>query len=65
MTCKMIGLAGSVLYEFIPNAPWSQAIQGTLEQEFRNNPEGNSHDQLTYHYAAFLAAHKSMKSRNH
>ncbi|MFA5923978.1 MAG: hypothetical protein WC856_22260 [Methylococcaceae bacterium] len=61
---KMIGLAGRVLYEFIPKAPWSQAVQGTLEQEFRNNPEGNSHDQLKYHYAAFLAAHQSIKSTN-
>jgi hypothetical protein len=62
---KMIALAGKVLYEFIPKAPWSQAVQGTLEQEFRNNPDGNSHDQLRYHYAAFLAAHQSIKSLNY
>ena len=61
---KMIGLAGRVLYEFIPKAPWSQAVQGTLEQEFINHPNGNSHDQLTYHYAAFLAAHQAIKSRH-
>ena len=62
---KMIGLAGTVLYEFIPKAPWSQAVQGILEQEFRDNPEGNSHAQLTYHYAAFLAAHQSIESKNY
>jgi hypothetical protein len=59
---KMIGLAGSVLYDFIPNAPWAQAVQGTLEQEFINHPDGNSHNQLTDHYAAFLAAHQAIKS---
>jgi hypothetical protein len=61
---KMIGLAGSALYEFIPKAPWSQAVQGTLEQAYRNHPDGNSHDQLTYHYAAFLAAHQTIKARS-
>ncbi len=60
---KMIGLAGRVLYDFIPKAPWSQMVQGILEQEFRNHPDGNSHDQLTDHYAAFLAAHQAIKSR--
>jgi hypothetical protein len=55
---KVIGLAGKVLYDFIPKAPWAQAVQGTLEQEFISNPYGNSHDQLRYHYAAFLAAHQ-------
>jgi hypothetical protein len=60
---KMITLAGSVLYDFIPKAPWSQMVQGILEQEFRNHPNGNSHDQLTYHYAAFLAAHQAIKAR--
>ncbi len=60
---KMISLAGSVLYDFIPKAPWSQMVQGILEQEFRNHPDGNSHDQLTDHYAAFLGAHQAIKSR--
>jgi hypothetical protein len=59
---KMIGLAGKLLYEFIPKAPWAQAVQGTLEQEFTSNPYANSHDQLTYHYSAFLAAHKALKA---
>jgi len=58
---KVTGLAGKVLYDFIPKAPWAQAVQGTLEQEFISNPYGNSHDQLRYHYAAFLAAHQQNK----
>lgn len=62
---KMIRLAGRVLYEFIPKAPWSQMVQGILEQEFRSHPDGNSHSQLTDHYAAFLAAHQAIKSRNY
>ncbi|MEN9757173.1 MAG: hypothetical protein RL755_1360 [Pseudomonadota bacterium] len=59
---KMIGLAGKTLYDFIPNAPWSQLVQGTLEQAYLNNPDGNAHDQLRYHYGAFLAAHDSLSS---
>jgi hypothetical protein len=59
---QMISLAGKLLYELIPKAPWAQAVQGTLEQEFTNNPNGNSHDQLTYHYSAFLAAHQALKA---
>ncbi len=55
---KVIGLSGYVLYDYIPDAPWAQAVQGTLEQEYLQNPNGNAHDQLTYHYAAFLAAHR-------
>jgi hypothetical protein len=61
---KLTAFAGRVLYEFIPQAKWSQAVQGTLEQEFRNKPGGNSHDQLRSHYAAFLAAHQAIKSIN-
>ena len=60
---NMIGIAGKVLYDCIPNAPWSQAVQGTLEQAYRNHPNGNAHDQLRYHYAAFLAAHRQLSSR--
>ena len=56
---KVIGLSGYVLYDYIPNSPWAQAVQGTLEQAYLNHPEGNAHDQLTYHYAAFLAAHRT------
>ena len=56
---KMIGLSGYVLYDYIPNSPWAQAVQGTLEQAYLKHPEGNAHDQLTYHYAAFLAAHRA------
>ena len=59
---QVISLAGKLLYELIPKAPWAQAVQGTLEQEFTNNPNGNSHDQLTYHYSAFLAAHQALKA---
>ena len=59
---KMIGLAGKTLYDFIPDAPWSQLVQGTLEQAYLNNPNGNAHDQLRYHYGAFLAAHQSLSN---
>lgn len=57
---KMIGLAGQTLYDLIPNAPWSQLVQGTLEQAYLNHPDGNAHDQLRYHYGAFLAAHHQL-----
>ncbi len=56
---KMIGLSGYVLYDHIPNSPWARAVQGTLEQAYLKHPDGNAHDQLTYHYAAFLAAHRA------
>jgi hypothetical protein len=59
---KMIGLAGKTLYDFIPNAPWSQFVQGTLEQAYLSHPNGNAHDQLRYHYAAFLAAHHQLSN---
>jgi len=58
---KMIGLSGYVLYDYIPKTPWAQAVQGTLEQEYLKNPNGNAHDQLTYHYAAFLVAKRDNK----
>ncbi len=62
---KMIGLSGFLLYEYIPNSTWAQAVQGTLEQAYLKNPNGNAHDQLTYHYAAFLAAHRAVyKGKN-
>lgn len=54
---KMIGLAGQTLYDLIPNSPWSQLVQGTLEQAYIHNPDGNAHDQLKYHYGAFIVAH--------
>ncbi len=57
---KVIGFAGKVLYDFIPQAPWGQAVQGTLEQAYLKNPEENSHDQLRNHYAAFLAAQRAL-----
>ncbi len=57
---KVIGLAGKVLYDFIPQAPWAKAVQGTLEQAYLKNPEENSHDQLRNHYAAFLAAQRAL-----
>lgn len=57
---KVIGLSGELLYDLIPKAPWSQAVQGTLEQAYRDHPQGNAHDQLRYHYAAFLVAHNTL-----
>ena len=60
---KMIGLSGFLLYEYIPSSSWAQAVQGTLEQAYLKNPNGNAHDQLTYHYAAFLAAHRAVYKR--
>jgi len=57
---KMIGLAGKLLYDFIPQVPWAQAVQGTLEQAYLKNPEENSHDQLRSHYTAFLAAQRAL-----
>ncbi len=57
---KMMGLAGYLLYDSIPNVPWSKAVQGTLEQSYLKHPEGNAHEQLTAHYAAFLAAHRQL-----
>lgn len=57
---KMTILSGQLLYDFIPNAPWSQAVQGTLEKAYRSHPESNAHDQLREHYTAFLAAHNAL-----
>ena len=59
---KMIGLAGQTLYDLIPSSPWSQLVLGTLEKAYLDNPDGNAHDQLRYHYGAFIAAHNRLSN---
>ena len=57
---KVVALAGAILYPIIPESPWAQMSKGMLEQAYRNNPDGTSHDRLNDHYAAFLVAFKKI-----
>jgi hypothetical protein len=55
---RTVQLAGAALYEIIPDVPWSNAVKGTLERAFKENPRGTTRDRLDEHYGAFLAAHE-------
>lgn len=54
---RVLLLAAGLTYDLIPGSPWSQSVQVTLEQLFRENPSGSTADRVREHYFGYLAAH--------
>jgi hypothetical protein len=54
---QLLLLAAGSTYDVIPHSPWSQAVQGTLEMQFKQNPNGSTVDRVKEHYFGYLAAH--------
>jgi hypothetical protein len=54
---RLLLFAAGSTYDWIPNAPWSKSVKGTLEGLFVKNPLGSSADRVKEHYIGYLAAH--------
>ena len=54
---RVMLVAAGLTYETIPNAPWARGVRSALEESFRQNPFGSTHDRVLEHYVAYHSAH--------
>ena len=59
---KMLLFAAGSIYVFVPHSPWGGTVKGTLEDLFRNNPNGSTSIRIRDHYESYHVAHKLIRS---
>jgi hypothetical protein len=59
---KVLLFAAGSIYVFVPHSPWAGTVKGTLEDLFRNNPNGSTSIRIRDHYESYHVAHKLIRS---
>lgn len=59
---KVLLFAAGSIYVFVPHSPWAGTVKGTLEDLFRNNPNGSTSIRIRDHYESYHVAHKFIRS---
>lgn len=59
---KVLLFAAGSIYVFVPHSPWGGTVKGTLEDLFRNNPNGSTSIRIRDHYESYHVAHKLIRS---
>ncbi len=59
---KVLLFAAGSIYVFVPHSPWAGTVKGTLEDLFRNNPNGSTSIRILDHYESYHVAHKFIRS---